>query len=56
MIISLRAKSEMNHLQDSSQLRCLRKCTFTSLMSCDTNLTKTFKSCDKFLLNKHVMC
>jgi hypothetical protein len=35
MIISLRAKSEINYLQISSQLRLLKKCTFASLMSCD---------------------
>jgi hypothetical protein len=28
MIISLQAKSERNYLQNSSQLRLLRKCTF----------------------------
>jgi hypothetical protein len=39
MNISLRAKSEMNYLQNSSQLRLLRKCTFASLMSCDVKLT-----------------
>ncbi len=41
MIISPRAKSEMNFLQNSSQLRLLRKCTFASLKSCDANLIKT---------------
>ncbi len=39
MNISLRAKSEMNYLQNSSQLRLLRKFTFASLMSCDVKLT-----------------
>jgi hypothetical protein len=52
MIISLRAKSERNYLQKSSQLRLLRKCTFASFMSCDANLTKTYKT----RLVKHVMC
>ncbi len=52
MIILLRAKSEMNFLQNSSQLRLLRKCTFASLRSCDLNLTKTNKS----RLVKNVMC
>ncbi len=52
MIISPRAKSKMNFLQNSSQLRLLRKCTFASLMSCDTNLIKTYK----YRLIKHVMC
>jgi hypothetical protein len=52
MIISSRAKSKMNYLQNSSQLRLLRKCSFASLLSCDANLTKTHKS----RLVKHVMC
>jgi hypothetical protein len=39
MNISPRAKSEMNYLQNSSQLRLFRKCTFASLLSCDANLT-----------------
>jgi hypothetical protein len=52
MMISLRAKSKRNYLQNSSQLRLLRKCTFASFMSCDTNLTKKYKT----RLVKHVMC
>jgi hypothetical protein len=34
------------------KLRLLRKCTFVSFMSCDENLTKTYKA----RLVKHVMC
>ncbi len=52
MIISLRAKSKRNYLQNSSQLRLLCKCTFASFMSCDANVTKTYKN--RFV--KHVMC
>jgi hypothetical protein len=35
VIISPRAKSELNYLQNSSQLRCLRKCTFRVFESHD---------------------
>jgi hypothetical protein len=35
MIISPRAKSEMNYLQNSSQLYLLRKCTFRVFSSHD---------------------
>jgi hypothetical protein len=35
MIISLRAKSERNYLQKSSQLHLLRKCTFRVCRSHD---------------------
>ncbi len=52
MIISFRAKSKKNYLQNSSQLRLLRKYAFASFMSCDANLIKTYKTC----LIKHVMC
>jgi hypothetical protein len=62
MIISSRAKSKMNYLQNSSQLCLLRKYIFASLMSCDTNLIKTNfcfinKSCaDDHVMKKHEKC
>jgi hypothetical protein len=62
MIISLRAKSKRNYLQNSSPLRLLRKCTFATLMffshvmqSLQISLSKSVVFI-KISLSKHVMC
>jgi hypothetical protein len=50
MIISLRAKSEMNYLQNSSQLRLLRKCTFCVFSSHDQEHMTCFTKRDLYVL------
>ncbi len=50
MIISPRAKSEMNYLQNSSQLRLLRKCTFRVLSSHDHEHMTCFTKRDLYVL------
>jgi hypothetical protein len=63
MIISLRSKSEINYLQNSSQLRLLRKCNFRDfdvfssyvMQSLSISLSKHVVLI-KISLSKHVMC
>jgi hypothetical protein len=52
MNISSRAKSEMNYLQNSSQLRLLRKCTFDVFSSHDHLHMRCFTKQTFVCLNK----
>jgi hypothetical protein len=53
MNISLRAKSEINYLQNSSQLDCLRKCFLCVFESHDQHHMTCFIKREFACLNKH---